>query len=72
MGEGSAAVQKGEGLTVMGGGGSLMIHSADSVTNQSVAFKYVMASVPYTGPPIILKRSWQVLPYIKIYFIKNT
>ncbi len=44
MGEGSAAIQRGGGLPVVGSGDSLMNHSADSVTTQSKAFKYVMAS----------------------------
>jgi hypothetical protein len=35
IGEGYAAIQKGGGLPVWGGGGSLMTHSAGSVTNQS-------------------------------------
>ncbi len=30
-----------------GGGGSLMTHSAGSVTSQRIAFKYVTASEPY-------------------------
>jgi hypothetical protein len=41
----------------MGGGGSLMTHSADSVSAQSVAFKYVMAS--------------NGLPYIKFHLKKK-
>jgi hypothetical protein len=44
MGEGHAAIHRGEGLPVVGGGGSLMTHSAGSVTTQSIAFKYVIAS----------------------------
>jgi hypothetical protein len=43
----------GGGLLVVGGGGSVMTHTAGSVTNQSIAFKYVMASEPYTGTPDI-------------------
>jgi hypothetical protein len=39
--------REGGGLPVVGGGGSLMIHSAGSVTTQKKAFKYVMASEPY-------------------------
>jgi hypothetical protein len=31
----------------VGGRGSLMTHSAGSVTNQSIVFKYVMVSEPY-------------------------
>jgi hypothetical protein len=45
MGVGYAAIQGG-GLHVVGGG-SLVTHSANSVTTQSIAFKYVMASEPY-------------------------
>ncbi len=47
MGEGYAAIHRGGGLPVVGGGGSLMTHSAGSVTTQSTALKYVMASEPY-------------------------
>ena len=39
--------REGGGLPVMGGGGSLMTHSAGSVTTQRKAFIYVMASEPY-------------------------
>jgi hypothetical protein len=46
MGEGSAAIQRGGGLHVVGGGSSLLTHSAGSVTIQSIAFKNVMASEP--------------------------
>ncbi len=42
MGEGYAAIQRGGGLPVLGGGGS-----AGSITPQSIAFIYVMASEPY-------------------------
>jgi hypothetical protein len=45
MGEGYAAIQQGGGLSVVGG--SLVTHSAGSVTIQRKAFKYVMASEPY-------------------------
>ncbi len=37
MGEGSAAIHRGGGLPVVGG--SLMTHSAGSVTTQSIALK---------------------------------
>ncbi len=37
----------GVGLPVVGGGGSVMTHTAGSVTTQSIAFEYVMASEPY-------------------------
>jgi hypothetical protein len=59
--------REGGGMPVVGGGGSLMTHSAGFVTTQKKAFKYVMASEPY-------KYTWyfkQVMaswPYIKIYF----
>jgi hypothetical protein len=47
MGKGYAAIQKGGGvaLPVVRGGGSVMTHSAGSVITQSIAFRYVMASV---------------------------
>ncbi len=38
---------EGGGQLVVGGGGSPMTHCAGSVTTQSIAFKYVMASEPY-------------------------
>ncbi len=44
MGEGYAAIQSGVGLSIVGGGCSLMTHSAGSLTTQSIAFKYVMSS----------------------------
>ncbi len=47
MGEGSAAIQRGRGLPVVGGWGKSDDQSAYSVTTQSVAFKYAMASEPY-------------------------
>ncbi len=47
MGEGNAAIQSGGGLPVVRGGGSVMTHTAVSVTTQSIAFKYAMASEPY-------------------------
>jgi hypothetical protein len=34
-------------LPIVGGGGSVMTHTAGSVTTQSIAFKYVMAPEPY-------------------------
>jgi len=47
MGE-SYAAMRGRGLPVVGGGGcSLMNHREGSVTTQSIALKYVMASEPY-------------------------
>jgi hypothetical protein len=45
--------REGGGLPVVGGGDSLMTHSAGSDTIQRKAFKYVMASEP-TGTPDIL------------------
>ncbi len=45
MGEGYAAIHRGLGLPVVGG--SLMTHNAGSVTTQSIALKWVMASEPY-------------------------
>ncbi len=39
MGEGKAAIQRGGGLPVVGGGGSVMTHTAGSVTTQSIEFK---------------------------------
>jgi len=39
MGEGYAAIQSGVGLSVVGGGGCLMTHSAGSFTTQSIALK---------------------------------
>ena len=71
MGEVYAPIQRGGGLPVVGGGGSLMTHSAGSVTTQSIALKYVMASEPYKYP-WYLKQVMGGLPYIKIYFFKNT
>ncbi len=49
-----------------GGGGSLMTHSAGSVTNQKKAFKYVMASKPYMYT-WYFKQVMASLPYINIY-----
>jgi hypothetical protein len=59
------------GLPVVGGGGSVMTHTAGSVNTQSVAFKYMMASEPYRNT-LYLKQVTAGLPYIKIYFFKNT
>ncbi len=71
MGEGYAAIHRGRGLPVVGGGGSLMTHSVGSVTTQSTALEYVMASEPYRYT-WYLKQVMAGLPYIKIYFFKNT
>jgi hypothetical protein len=40
--------REGGGLPMVGGWGSLMTHSAGSVTTQRIAFKYVMAFEPYS------------------------
>jgi hypothetical protein len=69
MGEGCAAIQKGGGLPVWGWA-SLMTHSAGSVTNQSTAFKYEMASEPYRYTRY-LKKVMASFPYVKIYFFTN-
>ncbi len=66
MGEGYAAIHRGGGLPVVGGGDSLMTHSAGSVTTQSIALKYVMASEPYRYT-WYLKQVMADLPYLKIY-----
>jgi hypothetical protein len=55
MGEGSAALQKRGRAACSGGEGSLMTQSADSVTTQSMAFKFVMASEPYRYVHLIFK-----------------
>jgi hypothetical protein len=70
MGEGYAAIQRGGGLPVVGGGGSLMTHSAGSVTTQRKALKYVMASevLNHTGTPDISNRSWQVFHTFRLTF----
>ncbi len=49
MGEGYAAIHRGGMAACSGGWGqsSLMTHSVGSVTTQSTALKYVMASKPY-------------------------
>ena len=57
----------GGGLPLVGGGGSVVTHTAGSVTTQSIALKYVMASEPYKYP-WYLKQVMAGLPYIKIYF----
>jgi hypothetical protein len=62
--------REGGGLPVVGGGGSLMTHSAGSDTNQRKAFKYVMASEPYRYT-CYLKQVMASLPYIMIYFFKH-
>jgi hypothetical protein len=69
MGEGYAAIQIwGEGLPLMGEGGSLMTHGAGSVATQRKAFKYVMASEPYRYT-CYLQQVMASLPYFKIYFL---
>jgi len=57
-------------MPVVGGGCSVMNHTAGSVTNQSIAFKYVMASEPYRNTRYF-KRVMAGLPYIEIYFFKT-
>ncbi len=57
----------GGGLPVVGGGVSLMTHSAGSVTTQSIALKYVMASEPYRYT-CYFKQGMAGLPYTEIYF----
>ena len=69
MGEGNAAIQS--GVPVMRGGGSVMTHTAVSVTTQSKAFIYVMALEPYRNT-WYLKQVMAGLPYIKVYFFWNT
>ncbi len=64
MGKGYAA-HRGVRATSSGGWGSPMTHSAGSVTTQSIAFKYVMASEPYRYT-WYLKQVMAGLPYIKI------
>ncbi len=59
------------GLPLVGGGDSLMTHSAGSVTTQSIALKYVMASKPYSYT-WYLNQIMAGLPYIKIsFFLKH-
>jgi hypothetical protein len=50
-----------------GGWGSVMTHSAGSVTTHSIAFKCVMTSEPYRYT-CYLKQVTAGLPYIRIYF----
>ncbi len=46
MGKGNVAIQSGGGLPVVRGGVSGISNTAGSVTTQSIASKYVMASEP--------------------------
>ncbi len=62
--------REGGGLPVVGGGGSLMTHSAGSVTTRRKAFKYVMTSEPYRYI-WYLKQGMASLPYINNYFFKT-
>ena len=71
MGEGYAAIQRGGRAACSGGGGSLMTHSAGSVTTQRTALKHVMASEPYRYT-WYLKQVMASVPYIKISFFLNT
>jgi hypothetical protein len=45
-------------------GGSLVTNSAGSVTTQSIAFKYTMASEPYMN-------AWQVCHTVRLTFFQN-
>jgi hypothetical protein len=45
-------------------GGSLMTNSAGSVTTQSIAFKYTMASEPYMN-------AWEVCHTVRLTFFQN-
>ncbi len=67
MGEGNAAIQSGRRAACRGGGGSVVTHTAGSVTTQSIAFKYVMAFKPYRTT-WYFKQVMAGLPYIQIYF----
>ncbi len=67
MGEGNDAIQSGGRAACSGGGGSLMTHTTGSVSTQSIALKYVMASEPYRNT-WYLKQVMAGLSYIKIYF----
>jgi hypothetical protein len=58
----------GEGCLQDGGGDSLMAHSAGSVTTQSIAFKYVMASEPYRYTRY-LKQVMAGFPFVKVLFL---
>ena len=71
MGEGKLPYKVGGGLPVVGGGGSVVTHTAGSVTVRSIAFKYVMAFKPYRTI-WYLKQVMAGLPYIQVYFFKNT
>jgi hypothetical protein len=71
MGEGNAAIQSGGRAACSGGEGSVMTHTAGSVTTKSIAFKYVMAFEPYRNT-WYLNQVMAGLPYIKIYFFLNT
>ncbi len=66
MGEGNAAIQCGGRAACSGGGGSVVTHTAGSVTTQSIAFKCVMAFKPYRTT-WYLKQVMAGLPYIQIY-----
>ncbi len=55
----------GKGLLPVVRWGSLMTHSAGSVTTQSIAISYVMAFEPYRYASY-LKQAMAGLPYIKI------
>ncbi len=67
MGEFYAAIQKEGRAAISEGGGSMMTHSAGSVSTQRKAFKYVMASEPYRYT-WYLKHVMANLPYINNYY----
>ncbi len=71
MGKVMLPYKVGEGCLLWGVGGCFMTHWAGSVTTQSIAFTYVMASEPYRYT-WYLKQVMVSLPCIKIYFILNT
>ena len=48
MGEGYAAIHREVGLPEVGGGGSMMTHSAGSVTTPCIDYNNVMAPEPYS------------------------
>jgi hypothetical protein len=70
MDEGYVAIQRGGGLPVVMGGGSLMTHIAGSITSQSIAFNYVMASEPYRFT-FYIKQVMAGLQYIKVNFFET-
>ncbi len=59
--------KEGGGLPVVRDGGSVMTHTTGSVSTQSIAIKYVMASKPYRNT-WYLKQVMAGLPYIHEIF----